>query len=160
MRTIEDIKKKALNEHIPIIMDDTLEVVSKVLQDLKPKKMLEIGTAVGYSAICFSKFLQEKGIIDTIERDVERYNKAVFSIKKDSNLTQEEKDKLCAEEKERYFETLDSMREVYRQNLNNLKMDYKIGELLVGDELRSEQIKTINYSLPTAQKEEDVSKGL
>ena len=36
-------------------MDDTLEVVSKILEEAKPKRILEIGAAVGYSAICFSK---------------------------------------------------------------------------------------------------------
>ncbi len=79
---LEKIKKKALEEHIPIIMDDTLEVISKYLKDLKPKKILEIGTAVGYSAICFSEFLDENGIIDTIERDEERIKEAKENIKK------------------------------------------------------------------------------
>ena len=53
------IKQKALQDHIPIIMDDTLEVVDEVLKEIKPTKILEIGTAVGYSAICFSKYLEE-----------------------------------------------------------------------------------------------------
>ena len=53
---LEKIKQKALEEHIPIIMDDTLEVIANVLKDNKPKRILEIGTAVGYSAICFSKY--------------------------------------------------------------------------------------------------------
>ena len=81
MKTIEQIKEKALNEHIPIIMDDTLEVVGKVLDELKPNKILEIGTAVGYSAICFSKYLAEGGKIDTIERDEERAQEAIINIK-------------------------------------------------------------------------------
>ena len=46
---LEKIKEKALDEHIPIIMDDTLAVIDKVLKEIKPKKILEIGTAVGYS---------------------------------------------------------------------------------------------------------------
>lgn len=41
-----EIKQNALNEHIPIIMDDTLEVISKYLEENKPSKILEIGTAV------------------------------------------------------------------------------------------------------------------
>ena len=53
------IKEKALEEHIPIIMDDTLEVMEKYLKEEKPTSILEIGTAVGYSAICFSEFLAE-----------------------------------------------------------------------------------------------------
>lgn len=78
---LEKIKEKALEEHIPIIMDDTLEVVDKILKDLKPKKILEIGTAVGYSAMCFSKYLEDGGKIDTIERDEERVKQARKNIK-------------------------------------------------------------------------------
>ena len=76
------IKEKALEEHIPIIMDDTLEVIDNILKELKPKRILEIGTAVGYSAICFTKFLVEDGIIDTIEREHERVIEAKENIKK------------------------------------------------------------------------------
>lgn len=78
---VAKIKEKALEEHIPIIMDDTLEIIAKILTENKPKKILEIGTAVGYSAICFSEYLSEDGIIDTIERDEERVNQAIENIK-------------------------------------------------------------------------------
>lgn len=78
---LKKIKEKALENHIPIIMDDTLEVVSKILKEIKPKKILEIGTAVGYSAMCFSEYLQEGGKIDTIERDKERIIEAKENIK-------------------------------------------------------------------------------
>jgi len=70
------IKEKALEEHIPIIMDDTLEVIAKILTEIKPKNILEIGAAVGYSAMCFSEYLQDGGKIDTIERDEERITQA------------------------------------------------------------------------------------
>lgn len=76
------IKEKALEEHIPIIMDDTLEVIEKELEIFKPNKILEIGTAVGYSAICFSEFLNKNGKIDTIERELDRVNEAKINIKK------------------------------------------------------------------------------
>ena len=75
------IKEKALKEHIPIIMDDTLEVIGSILEKNKPNKILEIGTAVGYSAICFSKYLAGNGRIDTIERDEERIKEAKINIK-------------------------------------------------------------------------------
>lgn len=75
------IKEKALEEHIPIIMDDTLEVIDTYLKEMKPKRILEIGTAVGYSAICFSKYLAKDGMIDTIERDEERIAEAKENIK-------------------------------------------------------------------------------
>ena len=79
---LEKIKKKALEEHIPIIMDDTLEVIDKILTELKPKRILEIGTAVGYSSMCFSEYLQPNGKIDTIERDIERITEAKINIEK------------------------------------------------------------------------------
>ena len=79
---LEQIKQKAINEHIPIIMDDTLEVVAKILTNMQPKRILEIGTAVGYSAMCFSAYLEKDGVIDTIERDEIRVKEAKENIKK------------------------------------------------------------------------------
>ena len=79
---LEKIKIKALEEHIPIIMDDTLNVVGNLLGKIKPNAILEIGTAVGYSAMCFSKYLAEDGLIDTIERDEKRIEEAKQNFKK------------------------------------------------------------------------------
>lgn len=81
-QALKIIKEEALNNHIPIIMDDTLEVVSNILKEVNPSKTLEIGTAVGYSAICFSEYLQTDGKIDTIERDTERIKEARENIKR------------------------------------------------------------------------------
>ena len=78
---LEKIKQKALEEHIPIIMDETLEVIEKYLSKNKPNRILEIGTAVGYSAICFTEFLAENGVLDTIEREVDRVEEAKKNIK-------------------------------------------------------------------------------
>ena len=78
---LEKIKQKALEEHIPIIMDETLEVIEKYLIKNKPNRILEIGTAVGYSAICFTQFLAENGVIDTIEREEERVKEAKINVK-------------------------------------------------------------------------------
>ena len=77
---LEKIKEKALENHIPIIMDDTLEVVGDLLSKIKPKFILEIGTAVGYSAMCFSKYIIQNGYIDTIEREHERVEEARENI--------------------------------------------------------------------------------
>ena len=88
---LEKIKQKALEEHIPIIMDDTLEAIEKELKENPPKRILEIGAAVGYSAMCFSEFLADGGKIDTIERDEERIKEAKINFK---NVGVEEKIKL------------------------------------------------------------------
>ena len=84
MKDIEkfnEIKEHAIERHIPIIMDDTLKVIEERLRARRTNRILEIGTAVGYSAICFSEFLEPSGIIDTIERDEERIKEAKENIK-------------------------------------------------------------------------------
>lgn len=84
MKDIEkfnEIKEHAIERHIPIIMDDTLKVIEERLRARRTNRILEIGTAVGYSAICFSEFLEPNGIIDTIERDEERIKEAKENIK-------------------------------------------------------------------------------
>ena len=79
---LQKIKEYALERHIPIIMDDTLEVIDEILTKKKPEKILEIGTEVGYSAMCFSEYLVQGGRIDTIERDEQRVLEAKENIKK------------------------------------------------------------------------------
>ncbi len=106
-RELEKIKQKALEEHIPIIMDETLEVMEKYLTQIRPEKILEIGTAVGYSAMCFTKFLSENGRIDTIERDGERIQEAKENIKKVGL-----EDKICIYEGDA-VEILPSLNEKY-----------------------------------------------
>ena len=81
LELLQEIKQKAIEEHIPIIMDETLEVIEKYLTNNKPKRILEIGTAVGYSAICFSDFLAKDGKIDTIEREKDRVEEAKRNFK-------------------------------------------------------------------------------
>ncbi len=85
---INIIKQNALNAHIPIVMDDTLDVIRTILSKEKPKKILELGTATGYSAICFAQILLENYTneqcssisIDTIELDETRAKEAIYNI--------------------------------------------------------------------------------
>ena len=78
---LEKIKQNALNRHIPIIMDDTLEVIKEYLEKEKPKRILEIGTAIGYSASQFVRFSDKLVVVDTIELDEEKANEAIQNVK-------------------------------------------------------------------------------
>lgn len=78
---LEEVRKKALENHIPIIMDDTLEVIKGYLEKEKPKRILEIGTAVGYSASQFVKFSENSVKVDTIELDEQRALEAIQNLK-------------------------------------------------------------------------------
>ncbi len=83
------IKTKALENNVPIIQDLSLEIINSIIQKRNVEKILEIGTAVGYSSICFSENPTVKRI-DTFERNVDMYNQAVENIKqtkKDNIIT-------------------------------------------------------------------------
>lgn len=78
---LDSIKKEAINDNIPIIEDDSLNFITNYIIDKNIKKILEIGTAVGYSSIVMA-LASPSVYITTIERDKERYLKAVENIKK------------------------------------------------------------------------------
>ena len=50
-------------EYIPVIRRDTEMFLRTVLESKRPKKILEIGTAIGYSAIYFSKRMKGYSIL-------------------------------------------------------------------------------------------------
>ena len=81
MTKLDKIKKEAIETHIPIMMDDTLDKITEIIGSRKLHRILEIGTATGYSALCFENLLDDDGIIDTIERDEERIAKAKSNFK-------------------------------------------------------------------------------
>jgi len=66
---LEKIKKEARENHVPILQDDSLQFIETLLAIRKPESILEVGTAVGYSALNFSKYLKENGKIITMELD-------------------------------------------------------------------------------------------
>ncbi len=78
---LDEIRQYARESWIPVILDDSLEYIEEnILNGKKLNRILEIGTAIGYSAICFSKFLNEDGKIDTIEIDKQRIMLAKTNI--------------------------------------------------------------------------------
>ena len=80
-KILSNIKEEALKNHVPIIEDDSLEYIINILKDKKPNKILEIGTAVGYSAINFSQYLVgENSKVITIEIKDKMYEKALENI--------------------------------------------------------------------------------
>ena len=62
-----DIRKYAIENNVPIMNSQTKELIVSILQISKPKTILEIGTAIGYSSLCFSKYTNAE--ITTIELD-------------------------------------------------------------------------------------------
>ena len=87
-KIISEIKEEAIKNYVPILQDKSLEFISLILKLKNPDNILEIGTATGYSALCFENLLDKDGIIDTIERDEERIAKAKenFELMKVKNI--------------------------------------------------------------------------
>lgn len=78
---LEEIKNKAILNKVPIMQDDGIEFLINYIKEKKVNKILEIGTAVGYSSIKMA-LVDNKIKIDTIERDKIRYDEAIKNIKK------------------------------------------------------------------------------
>ena len=72
-------REAAVENHIPIIQPDVEHIIRWLIRSHDINSILEIGTAVGYSSICFARTMKQ-GKIATIERDESRYNEAVENI--------------------------------------------------------------------------------
>ncbi len=76
---INDIREYGIKNNVPIMSEDTIEKINEIINTNNIKTILEIGTAIGYSTICFAC---NKNItkITSIERDNNRYSLAVNNV--------------------------------------------------------------------------------
>ncbi|WP_111645871.1 O-methyltransferase [Paranoxybacillus vitaminiphilus] len=86
-REIEEIEQYAKEHNVPIMELVGIEAMLQILKLVQPAKILEIGTAIGYSAIRMAKALPNANIV-TLERDKERYERALFYIEKTNTAKQ------------------------------------------------------------------------
>ena len=76
---IKEIEDYASLNNIPIMQKDGIEFLTDYIKNNNIKNILEIGSAIGYSAIKMS-LVSDDIKVTTIERDKERYNLAVKNI--------------------------------------------------------------------------------
>ena len=81
LTVLKEIKKFAKEEEIPIMESEGIEYLTKFVVRNNIKNVLELGTAIGYSAIMMALANRELRIT-TVERDHERYLEAVKNVKK------------------------------------------------------------------------------
>ena len=77
-----EMEEYAETNNIPIVQPEVAKLISVITKIIKPYKILEIGTAIGYSAILLSESLRPGGEIVTIERDEAMIEIAEKNIKK------------------------------------------------------------------------------
>lgn len=63
-----EIEEKALKDRVPIIKKETAAFLKTVIAGKQPENILEVGTAVGYSALLMSRVMPENCHITTIEK--------------------------------------------------------------------------------------------
>lgn len=72
---IQDMEREAKEDNIPIMDRVSMQFVNQMIRLAEPKQILEIGTAIGYSALRMLEAFPSV-TITTIERDEERYKRA------------------------------------------------------------------------------------
>lgn len=78
-KNIESLRTYAEENQVPIVDKLTLEMIKQIIRLHKPINILEIGTAIGYSAMQFAS-ISKKINVTTIERNVEMQDKAKENI--------------------------------------------------------------------------------
>jgi len=77
-----EMREYAESKHIPVVVSETARLLETICAISKPGKILEIGTAIGYSSIIMAKALNSECVIDTIEMDADMVSTAAYYIKK------------------------------------------------------------------------------
>ena len=75
MEEITDIKRFARKNDVPVLKDDGADFICNYIKEHNVKRVLEIGTAIGYSAIRFAQVSPEVHVT-TIEVNIDRLIKA------------------------------------------------------------------------------------
>lgn len=67
MKPYGEIAKDARARYVPVLMEDTEEELLELVRDIQPHRILEIGTAIGYSGLIMLKSAPPDCILDTVE---------------------------------------------------------------------------------------------
>lgn len=102
-KLIKEIEEYGIKNNVPIMSEDTIETIKKIIVENNVHKILEVGTAIGYSTICFAS---TPGVtnITSIERDPIRSAIAFNNVKESglNNITLRHTDALNIELNDKY----------------------------------------------------------
>ena len=139
---IFELKEYAKKNDVPIIRDETKQFLRMMLENKKPKRILEIGTAIAYSTLIMHKMCRDAEIL-TIEDYPPRIEEAKKNIDKffdKTKITLIEKDASVyldeVNEKECFdFIFLDAAKGQYINWLAKLKTLLREGGVLIADNI-------------------------
>lgn len=79
---IKEMEEFAITNRIPILNWQAAELLEQIVMMIRPKRILEIGTAIAYTSIRIASIIRKKGIIDTIEKSLDNISLATDFIKR------------------------------------------------------------------------------
>ena len=127
-KLIKEIEDYGIKNNVPIMSEDTIETIKNIIMVNEVHTILEVGTAIAYSTICFANTLGVTNIT-SIERDPIRSAIAYNNVKTSGlkNITLRHADALEIELKDKYdLIIIDAAKsqnikffEKYKNNLND-----------------------------------------
>ena len=138
---LRELEIYAQENNVPIVHKEVSELLKVLLKVQKPKRILEVGCAIGYSSILFATVLDKDVEIITVERNEKMIEKAKENIKRaemENNITILEGD---AEELLPYVEGtfdmifLDAAKGQYKLFYDMIIDKLKVDGLLISDNI-------------------------
>lgn len=92
---LEGMYGKARDNRVPVIRREAQMLLRYLILDKQPMSVLEIGTAIGFSACFMAEFLPANSTVFTVEKDEERFQTALENTKSYSEDYEIRKKKTC-----------------------------------------------------------------
>jgi len=135
---IKEMEIYAEEKNIPIMQKKGIDFLCKIISKSDVKNILEIGTAIGYSAIKMAN-VNEDINVTSIERDQDRYIMALSNIKKaklDKRINVIYKDALDVKIKGKYdLIFIDAAKGQYIKFFEKFKENLNPGGIIISDNL-------------------------
>ena len=138
---LKELEIYAEENNVPIVHKEVSDLLKVMLKVQKPKKVLEVGCAIGYSSILFATTIGEDADITTVERNEKMIEKAKENIKLagfENNITILEGDAeeiLTNIEGEFDMVFLDAAKGQYKLFYDMIIDKLKVGGLLISDNI-------------------------
>lgn len=138
-KTLIEIHDEARKEHVPIMLDDGMAFLLNYIRKHEGvRDILEVGTAVGFSAISMAK-IRWDNTIDTLEINPKMYEKAIQNIKNeklDDRIHVHLIDGAAFETNKIYdLIFIDAAKSQYRRYLEHFMKNSRIGTVFIFDNL-------------------------
>lgn len=138
LNNIQKMEQYAKEHHVPIMLPDGIAFLLNYIKENNCKQILEIGTAIGYSAIRMCSVSSDVHVT-TIERDEERYQLAIQNIKKcslENRIDVILQDALEVDLKGQYdLIFIDAAKSQYIKFFEKFEKNLKKGGIIVSDNL-------------------------